>query len=494
MEHRIKSLYIITIIAILSFLTTQVYWLYTRYEFTLQDYEQELAARIIDCVGDYNTIRSNSSNPNPDPSSDEISLPSFSLYQRYGDTILTTRTAKIYTYRASAYDILGLDPSTSLTEELKDKAKAMALADYQKMEPVDSAIYDASGAKDEHMAWIATQNLRTERECRFTTEGIDSVLRKSGIEAHTSLGRADSMVWNNTVTYHTSAFAPRIALVVPYSQLEGQTVTITATISPFRVLPGMVQALTIAAVVSALLIVCLLLQFSTVLRLSRLDKMRTSFITTMIHELKRPISTLKMCVSGLDNERMMQDPMLKKELLAETRTTLDNLSAYFSKLRDITFNNVEQIPLNASVINLRSLFDSVAAAVTIPTGKAVVFRNDIDSSTELSADRVHLCNILNNLVENAIKYSGNSVEITASATKANGRLTLNIADNGNGISQADLPYIFRRFYRGKAAAAEQPGMGLGLTYVRLLLQAHGGDIAVESTEAVGTCFTITLPQ
>lgn len=222
--------------------------------------------------------------------------------------------------------------------------------------------------------------------------------------------------------------------------------------------------------------------------------MRNSFITTMIHELKRPISTLKMCVSGLDNERMMEDPSIKKEILSETRTSLDNLSAYFSKLRDITFNNVEQIPLNIQTINLHDLFRAVADATLLPPEKTVVIRNDIDMTIEVSADRSHLYNILNNLVENAVKYSGRSVEITATASGIDGYVEIAVSDNGSGISAGDIRHIFKRFYRGKASAGEQPGMGLGLAYVRLLVDAHGGEITVKSVEGEGTCFTIRLPQ
>ncbi|MDE6825783.1 MAG: HAMP domain-containing histidine kinase, partial [Paramuribaculum sp.] len=214
----------------------------------------------------------------------------------------------------------------------------------------------------------------------------------------------------------------------------------------------------------------------------------------MIHELKRPIGTLKMCVSGLDNRRMMEDESTKRELISETRNALDNLSAYFSKLRDITFNNVEQIPLNIQIISLRKLFDAVAAGVSVPADKNVSIINDIESDIEVSADRSHLFNILNNLVENAVKYSGTSVEIRAEAAVVNGSVSMHISDNGNGIPSGDLRHIFKRFYRGKASAGEQPGMGLGLAYVRLLTEAHGGEIGVESTEGEGTCFTIRLPQ
>lgn len=302
------------------------------------------------------------------------------------------------------------------------------------------------------------------------------------------------MVWSSKIKYHKSVFSPNITMTIPYSQLEGLTVRIVYPINPVDVLPGMWQTLIITLFVSCLLIACLVLQISTVLKLSRLDKMRNSFITTMVHELKRPISTLKMCISGLDNERMMEDKNIKNEILSETRNALDNLSAYFSKLRDITFNNVEQIPLNIQDINLHDLFENIAKVTIIPPDKSIVINNKIATSISVSADRSHLYNILNNIVENAVKYSGSSVEINVTATENNRIVELQINDTGNGISSSDLKHIFRRFYRGKASAGEQPGMGLGLAYVKLLIDAHGGDISVESSVGEGSCFTIRLPQ
>lgn len=498
MEKRIKTLYIVTIIAILAFLGMQVYWLYERYEFALRDYERNLSERIVKCVDGYNRIREKSTDTRADSlkkkdnALDAFSFPTFSLQQQYGDTVKTTRTARIYTYLFSAHELLGLKPGTPLTDERKKKAAE--LAQQQMNEPVDSMVFDASGARDENEAWSATNNVQTERKCPFRADGIDSVLSRDGIKADITLVRADSMVWGNKILNHKSVFTPEVSLTIPYSQLQGLTVRIVSRINPLDVLPGMWQTLVITLLVSCLLIVCLVLQFSTVLKLSHLDRMRNSFITTMIHELKRPISTLKMCVSGLDSKRMVEDRETRKELLTETRTALDNLSAYFSKLRDITFNDVEQIPLNIQSVNMHDLFDTVAAAATRPTGKEVVVHNGIPSDIVVSADRSHLYNIFNNLVENAVKYSGDSVEVMASASADKGEVELRIGDNGDGIPPGDLKHIFRRFYRGRASAGEQPGMGLGLAYVKLLVDAHGGVITVESVEGKGTCFTIKLPQ
>lgn len=497
MEKRIKALYIITIVAILAFLGMQVYWLYNRYEVSLKEYERLLSDKIMKCVDDYNSIREKSRNnrrsaQNKYGEDNVFTIPTFSLKQEYGDTVKTTRTAKITTYLFSAYELLGIEPGTPLSEQQKNKA--MELAQIEMKTPADSVVFDASGAKDENEAWAATQNVQIERKCPFSIEGVDSVLNKAGIKAHVNIDNADSMVWEKKVDYHTSALAPKLSLTIPYSQLEGKTVSIIVTINPFDVLPGMWQTLIISIFVSILLIVCLVLQFSTVLKLSRLDKMRNSFIMTMIHELKRPISTLKMCVSGLDNKKMMADKEIKKEVISETRNALDNLSAYFSKLRDITFNDVEQIPLNVQNINLYDLFENVISAITFPTGKSIHIRNDIDKTFEISADKTHVFNILNNFVENAVKYSGSSVDIIVSAFQNEGMAEVNISDTGNGISSSDLKHIFKRFYRGKASVGKQPGMGLGLAYVKLLMEAHGGNVSVKSSEGKGSCFTIRLPQ
>lgn len=120
--------------------------------------------------------------------------------------------------------------------------------------------------------------------------------------------------------------------------------------------------------------------------------------------------------------------------------------------------------------------------------------NNVPEDFEIYADRSHLMNVLTNLIENAIKYSGDEVTIEVDAWTVTDGILISVKDNGNGISGADKNRIFDRFYRGKASVADIPGMGLGLAYVRLLVGAHGGKITVESEEGDGSTFNITLPQ
>lgn len=484
MEKRIKTLYIVTIAAIMAFLGMQMYWLYGRYEFSLREYEHHTEAVIADVIVEYNKERDKKG-------TGDINT-SYSMSHGVDSAGNTSRKVTV----SSSFNgrkLLGIDEERNLTDEEKERLAEIVSDSLQRIEEKKLSI-DASTAPSDGAAWAAMRNFELEVQSPFTIQGLDSLLKKENINAVLSLTTTDSIMWKSAMYGHKSFVYPHFQIISPYSELERKAVIIDCKIPTADIVREMGWTLVLAFVLSILLILCLIWQIKTIIRLSRLDNMRNSFITTMIHELKRPISTLKMCVSGLDNKQMVDDPEIRKVLLSETRTALDNLSAYFSKLRDITFNNVEQIPLNIQSVNLHYLFDTVAAATIRPSGKDVVVHNEIASDIVVSADRSHFYNILNNLVENAVKYSGDSVEIKASANANKGEVVLSISDNGNGIPSGDLKHIFQRFFRGKASVGEQPGMGLGLAYVKLLVEAHGGEISAESTLGQGTCFTIKLPQ
>lgn len=122
----------------------------------------------------------------------------------------------------------------------------------------------------------------------------------------------------------------------------------------------------------------------------------------------------------------------------------------------------------------------------------IVAKDDL----EILADRMHLANIVCNLLENAIKYSREAVTIRMDYwMREDGMVQICVADNGIGIAKADQRYVFDKFYRSESAKDKAiPGIGLGLSYVKLLVEAHGGSISLDSTEGEGTTFTILIPQ
>lgn len=483
MEKRIKTLYIITIAAILAFLGMQGYWLYGRYEASLSEQEDRILATIkTEMDGYFNSYYSQKKNFSY--------VTSYSISKSYDSIGSKSFNATIVWYDRDQVKYLPVkDPMKTNEENIKTVKDFMDNnANHIKKS------YETSNAPTEGDVWTAMQKADLEFESAMTVDRMDSIMVSIGVNGKSRLVELDTMVWNYSMIRHSFLMRPSAIVNIPYSELDRKIAEVEFTLSVGEVLKDMAGTLAIVGLISVFLITCLVFQINTVLRLTRLDRMRSSFVTTMIHELKRPISTLKMCLSGLENERMMQDAEIKTQMLSETRLALDNLSAYFSKLRDITFNNVEQIPLNTQSLSLHKLFDDVASSISAPSDKTVEIINDISQSLEISADSTHLYNILNNLVENAMKYSGESVQIRAAASVVNEDVEIRISDTGNGISSGDLKHIFKRFFRGKAAAGDQPGMGLGLAYVKLLVEAHGGVIEVESEEGRGTCFIVKLPQ
>lgn len=489
MEKKIKTLYILSIIAILAFLGMQVYWLYGRYEYSLTEYENISCEIISNAIIEYNNERAKQSPVKKiarTQSSYQMNTDVDSAGNRRRNVTVTTK-------EIDGRKILGIADDRDLTPEEMTRLKELVL-DSLDMVDAKIATVDASSAPSDGVAWNAMRNFDNEIQSPFTIEGIDSILRKNNINAEISLILQDSVTWNPVTVRHSSIILPRFKVTTPYSELEKKAVVIECKIPSSEILKNMGWTLVMAVVLSLFLILCLVWQIKTIAKLTRLDKMRNSFITNMIHELKRPISTLKICVSGFDNDKLMEDDQLRQELTGEIRIALDNLSAYFSKLRDITFNNVEQIPLNISSFNLAALVDSVIKSITLPSAKVVVFENIVPEDLDISADRSHLMNIFTNLIENAIKYSSDEVTIKINAVRTSDSCRIIVEDNGNGIPAADINRIFNRFYRGKASASDLPGMGLGLAYVKLLTDAHGGEVSVESTEGIGSSFSIKLPQ
>lgn len=489
MENKIKTLYILSIIAIVSFLGMQGYWLYNRYEYSVKEYEDYAFSAISKSLVEYANLR-------PKFSKDHSGMRYQSSYQMNTDVDSARnpkRTVNVETKIFDGRSLLGITEDRDLTQEEKQELLQIMIDSLIIVEQRKAEV-DVTSAPSDAVAWAAMKNFEIEIESPYDTAVVDSLLQKENIHADISLIVTDSLLWSPITTRHTSLIKPGLKVISPYSELERKAVVIECEIPSSEILQNMGWTLALAVVLSLFLVLCLVWQIKTIAKLTRLDKMRTSFITTMIHELKRPISTLKMCVSGIDNDKLMQDDQLRHELTAETRIALDNLSAYFSKLRDISFNNVEQIPLNITSFNLSELVDNVLKSISLPSNKVVTFENNVPEGLEVSADSSHLMNIFTNLIENAIKYSGDSVTIKITAQATTDGCHIAVEDNGNGISSADSSKIFNRFYRGKMSSTDIPGMGLGLAYVKLLAEAHGGIISVESEEGIGSKFNITIPQ
>lgn len=490
MEKRIKTLYIITIIAILAFLGMQIYWLYGRYEYSLSEYERMSYNTIIDTLEEINKAKSARS----DTFAVYIAHQSNYNIDEYKEDGKQKIKATINSCKYSPHEVLGISRDRKLTKEENARAALLVSADSTLAE-WKSQSFDVTDAPSEGAVWGAFKQIDNEFIWPLKVERVDSVLKKEGIKAEIELIVTDSTMWNASLAQHASVYNPSMVVAFPYSELERKSVLVTYSLPMSTIFDSMIDSLVFAFVLSVFLIVCLIWQIRTIRHLLKLDNVRNSFVHTMIHELKRPISTLKICLSSLANPRISGDEKSRGEIIDDCRTAVNNLSTYFSRLRDIMFNEASQIPLELESCRLHDIADSVIAKTTIPSGKEVEIVNNIAPDIDVVADSLHLSQILSNLVENAIKYSGERVHISLESEICTGGVAISVRDDGNGISESDMKQIFSKFYRSASAIQSGvPGVGLGLAYVKLLTEAHGGEVRVESRLGEGAVFTIKLPQ
>ena len=143
--------------------------------------------------------------------------------------------------------------------------------------------------------------------------------------------------------------------------------------------------------------------------------------------------------------------------------------------------------LRPEKFQLHEFAEEIAVAHSMRGDKDITIILDIPENTTIEADRTHLANVLNNLIDNAIKYSNDSVEITIMGDNKN----LSVRDNGIGIPSKSIPYLFNKFYRVPHGNRQDVrGYGIGLYYVKSILDKMGWGIEVKSSEGVGSVFTI----
>jgi two-component system phosphate regulon sensor histidine kinase PhoR len=334
-------------------------------------------------------------------------------------------------------------------------------------------------------------------KCPFTTERLDSLLRDNGlIPTSIQIETTDSMIWNHDKIRRSSIFRPVLEVTYPFDILQKQQFRVSYHLSVSAIFERMLASFICSVILSFLLIFCLIYQINTIFRQQRIEELRKNFVHTMIHELKRPITALKLCISFVKNDKLMKDNKMKEEIIGNAHNELDNLSSYFSKLRDVMVDDLKNIPLNLSTFNLKELVEHCIEKQFLPSDRTVDIKVDFENDDfEITADRMYIGNILCNLLENAIKYSEGQTVILIDCRFAGDKYRLEVSDNGTGISDTERNYVFDRFFRSANVAKKDiHGMGLGLYYVKLLVRAHRGNVFLHSVLGEGSTFTVEIPK
>ncbi len=228
----------------------------------------------------------------------------------------------------------------------------------------------------------------------------------------------------------------------------------------------------------------------------RLSEVKTDFINNMTHELKTPISTIGLSSETLLREDFSSDPERLQRYAGIIYKENKRLENQVERVLNIAKMDKEQIKLNYSLFDIHDLIQEAADVFEFNSSETGGTLNlDLQATTTLiRADEVHIGNVIHNLIDNAIKYCDKEPVIGISTKNVGSNIQLVIQDNGIGIKKENLKMIFDKFYRVSTGNVHNvKGFGLGLYYVKLIIESHGGKISVKSQLGQGTCFTILLP-
>ncbi|HEX9957251.1 MAG TPA: HAMP domain-containing sensor histidine kinase [Fibrella sp.] len=237
---------------------------------------------------------------------------------------------------------------------------------------------------------------------------------------------------------------------------------------------------------------CFLFMLTTILRQKKLSDIKNDFINNMTHELKTPIATVTAAVEALQHFGALNDPAKTQTYLTISQNNLQRLSELVDKVLNLAVEEKRDLVLHPEPINLADLAGELVTNHKLRAAKPVDFAVDIPSDATVSVDRVHFSNALNNLIDNAIHYSRGQVAIGLTfRKKSDASWQLAVSDNGIGIPAMYQTAIFDRFFRVPTGDLHPvKGFGLGLAYVRQVVERHGGQIHVLSEPGKGSKFVI----
>jgi len=258
--------------------------------------------------------------------------------------------------------------------------------------------------------------------------------------------------------------------------------------------------------VSTTLLISLLFIFSIIflyyktvhilLRQKKLADIKSDLINNITHEFKTPISTIALAAEALQEPEINKDKVAIEKYSAIIEQENQRLKNMVDSLLNTALLENGEYSLNKGKIDIHSMIQNLVSSnkLRLDTANAEIVLELRADNNEVIADKHHITNILNNILDNALKYSGDKPQVKISSYNTSDGISISVSDNGIGIDKYQQKKIFDMFYRVPTGDIQDVrGYGIGLSYVKKLVEAHCGTIAVESKLNKGTTFILYLP-
>jgi two-component system, OmpR family, phosphate regulon sensor histidine kinase PhoR len=251
-----------------------------------------------------------------------------------------------------------------------------------------------------------------------------------------------------------------------------------------------------AIIFTLIIITAFFLTLRTLFVQKKLGEIKSDFINNMTHEFKTPLATISLAVDALKNEKVIGNKEKTDYFTGVIKEENKRMNKQVETILQAALLDKQEVQLNLKKLSAHELINNALNNIALPLnergGELTV---KLDAAKDMvMADDVHFTNFVNNLLDNALKYSKEKPRIKLTTVDAGNTLLIKIEDNGIGMNKETLSRIFEKFYRAHTGNVHDvKGFGLGLSYVKTMVDAHKGHIKAESVLGKGSTFTISIP-
>ena len=281
-------------------------------------------------------------------------------------------------------------------------------------------------------------------------------------------------------------------------RLDGSQGIQTILTNPFWIIFQRMWFILIATVLMMIFVIgCIIYQIRIIAKQNQIAQIRQDFSYAMIHDMKSPLNSIKIGVEILQSGKMDSIPEKKKKHFRIILEETEHLLKLVEKVLTISKQDSGKLELAKQEVYLQPMVDDIVEKFKAKTNKSMQVLTDLRTKI-IYADEEYFKEAISNLIDNAIKYSKESINIEISSFYENEKVVVKVKDNGIGIPIKDQNIIFEKFERASATERTTKGgatgFGLGLSYVMRVIDAHGGTIQLDSVEGKYSEFKIELPQ
>jgi len=304
-------------------------------------------------------------------------------------------------------------------------------------------------------------------------------------------------------TFNKSNFSSSLITAYPVISKAFQTYKKTKTDHYVRAMfnnpfPYIARQMGLLVAGSVLLIAgvafCLFYLLRAIFREKKISAIKNDFIANITHEFKTPIATVSAAVEALMDFNVLDDRAKTQRYLNHSKSELARLSALVDKVLNISLYENQQFEIKPERIDIDETIHAILKENSLINQKQVNISYINNSGVNyIQADRLYFQHTLINVIDNAIKYSGNEANIKVVCSTTQSYLVVAVSDNGAGISAAHLHYIFEKFYRVPSEKHHVKGHGLGLSYVKSIIEKHNGWCKMESEIGKGSTLYLAWP-